>query len=46
MVDHQPIHPELPDNFLKFLQIHWLLDVAVDAQPVAFHQISLLIRGR
>src|ERR1700675_117439 len=46
MVDHQPIHSELPDNFLEFLQFNGFLDVAVDAQPVAVHQVSLLIRGR
>lgn len=46
MVRHQPIEPQLLDRFPELVEVHRLLDVAVNTQLVAVDEVAILVRGR
>src|SRR5580698_3604211 len=44
-VQYQPVHAQLPRGFSKLSEVHRFADVAIDAQPVTAHDITLFIGG-
>src|SRR5439155_5233936 len=44
-IDHQPIQPQLLDHDVKFVKIHRLAQIAVDAQLIAADKVLLLGGG-
>src|SRR6266700_8172269 len=44
LVQEQPVHAEGPGRLLELIEVDRLDDVAVDAQPVALDQVTLLAR--
>jgi hypothetical protein len=45
LVQDQPVKSQLPDGIHEMLKIERFADIAVGAQPVAVHDVLLLLGG-